>query len=466
MREKETMFIENRKQAGETRRSRTVLAGLAMVGTLALSACDLGVVNPEIIEEDDLMTPAAIPAIVNGARHTFGMATTIQGAGGVYSVSAILADELTHVGSWVPPREISDGLPGNASPENQSHWGYTSRARWQAEDAIEKVAALVDNPDSNEWMATAVLYAGLASRVQGDMFCEAVIDGGELLPHSAFHERAEAHLTRAIQVAEAAGRADLRDAAYAGRAQTRMMLGNWAGAVADAGQVSTNFVYAQPHSDNSGGEGNGVFEWSALASGPYSVWGTPFAEWGLDLSAAQTSEGDARVKYRSLAATTDGQPAVLTGGDNRRPYWFAQKYTSRNDAIAIAKGTDLRLIEAEARLRENDLAGALASINEVRTFHGLANATAADLDEGWQLLMKERGVELWLEGRRLPDLRRWASSPDTRARITTEAVRGVASGQPAASDPRVNVLEASPFCLRISTNEIFSNPNLAGKKVS
>lgn len=437
------------------------LAGLAMAGALTLSACDLGVVNPAIIEEENLMIPEAIPAIVNGARHTFGMATTIQGAGGVYSVSAILTDELTHVGSWVPPREISDGVPGNESPENQSHWGYTSRARWQAEDAIKKLNTILgDAASSNEWMATAVLYAGISSRVLGDMFCEGIIDGGELLPHTALHERAESHLTNAIQIAQAAGRADLVSAAYAVRAQSRVMLDDWTGALADAGQVATDFVYAQPHSDNSSLEVNGVFEWASIASGQYSVWGTPFAEWGQDLSGVEASEGDPRVPYLSLSGTDSGQPAVLIGGDSRRPFWFAQKFTSRNDPIAIAKGTEMRLIEAEARLRQNDLAGALAKINEVRNHHGLADATAANIDEGWKLLMKERGIELWLEGRRLPDLRRWAADASTRAHITTEAVRGVATGQPASADPRKLVIDASPFCLRISTNEIFSNPNL------
>lgn len=458
------MFIQHRNSAGTFRRSRAALLGLVTAGSVTLAGCDLGVINPAIIEEDDLAIPEAVPAIVNGARHTFGMATTIQGAGGVYSVSAALTDELTHVGSWVPPREISNGVPGNESPENQSHWGYTSRARWQAEDAIKKVSELVANPNADEWVATATLYAGFANRVQGDMFCDAVIDGGALQPHTAFFQRAQDHFTSAIQIAEAAGRNDLRDAAYAGRAQVRMMLGDWSGAVSDAGQVATDFVYAQPHSDNSGNESNGVFEWSGIASGQYSVWGTPFAEWGTDVSGAQTSEGDPRVPYRSLATTVDGAPAVLIGGDNRRPYWFAEKYTSRNDPIAIAKGTEMRLIEAEALLRAGDVTGAVNAINEVRSHHGLADAAAANVDEAWQLLMKERGIELWLEGRRLPDLRRWAADPDTRARITTEAVRDVAAGQDPSMDRRANVIEASPFCLRISTDEIFSNPNLAGTK--
>lgn len=432
-------------------RLRAAAIGTIAAGSLTLASCDLGVTNPALIEEADLMVPGAVPAIVNGARYSWGLATTIMGAGGVYSVSAALTDELTHNGSWVPPREISDGEPGFESPENQSHWGYSSRARWQAEHAIATIRPLVANPDANEWVALAALYAGFANRLLGDMFCEVVIDGGPLLAHTAAHERSLGHFTTAIEVATAAGRADLRDAAYAGRAQSKMMLGDWAGATADAGQVATGFVYAQIHSDNSGDEANGVFTWSGLSSGQYSVWGTPFAEWGLDVSGAApfATEGDPRVPYRFT---------TTIGGDNRRPFWFAQKYTSRNDDIPITKGTEMRLIEAEARLRANDVTGAVAKINEVRGHHGLAAASASDADAAWQLLMKERGLELWLEGRRLPDLRRWAADPSTRARITTTAVRGIAAN--VENDLRRPVYEATPFCLRISSNERASNPHL------
>lgn len=434
--------------------------GSLMVSLAVLAACDLGVSNPQIIEEVDLERPEAIPAVVNGARYSFGLATTINGAGGVYSVSAILSDELTHGGSWAPPRDISNGEPGNDTPENQSHWSFIGRAAWQGEDAIEKVSALVSDAGSNEWIALAGVYAGAARRVQGDMFCDAVIDGGPLQPHTAFYDVAETHFTNAMQVAAAANRTDLELAAIGGRAQARMGLGDWSGAVEDAGRVPTDFVYAQPHSDNTGSEENGVFTWSGISSGQYSVWRTPFADWGTDLSGNHPSEGDPRVPYISLAVTTGDEPAELIGGDGRRPFWLTAKYTSRNDAIPIVKGTEMRLIEAEARLRGGDIGGAVSAINEVRAHHGLDDVSAAGEDEAWQLLMKERGIELWLEGRRLADLRRWAADPATRANITTQAVRAVAAGQDPSMDPERPVYDADPFCLRVSTDEIFSNRNL------
>ncbi len=433
------------------------LALLAAGGMILLAGCDLGVTNPALIEEGDLNTPNAVPAIVNGALGSFGIATTINGGGGVYSASAILSGELVHSGSWVPLREISQGIPNNESPENQSHWGNTSQARWQAEAAIGTVQGLVSDPASNPWVARAQLYAGFTNRIMGEMFCDAVIDGGPLQGHTTFSDRALGFFGDAAQTAQAGGHTSLRLAALAGRAQARLMLGQVDQAVADASQVPTDFVFAHVHSDNSGAEHNGVHNWAFRGDNgfQYTVWGTPFAAWGLN--AADNNGGDPRVTYRPMVNAQGNQQI---GGDNRRPVWRSEKYPARNSSIPLAKGTEMRLIEAEALLRAGNVPGAVGKINEVRTHHGLAAASASTPAEGWQLLSRERGIELWLEGRRLGDLRRWGADAATAPYAQDQVVGRVATGQPASADPVRNVQEATPFCLRISTNEIFSNPNL------
>jgi len=58
-------------------------------------------------------------------------------------------------------------------------------------------------------------------------------------------------------------------------------------------------------------------------------------------------------------------------------------------------------------------------------------------------------------------MRRWSQDATTEPFAGYEVVGAVAGGQPASADPTRNVLEADPLCLRVSTNEIFSNPNLA-----
>jgi starch-binding outer membrane protein, SusD/RagB family len=431
---------------------------LAAGGFFLLAGCDLGVSNPALVEEGDLETPAAVPAIVNGALGTFGLATTIQGAAGTYSASAILSGELVHSGSWTPPREISEGFPNNESPENQSHWGYSSQARWQAEDAIEKVSALVDNPGQNEWVARAQLYAGFSNRVMGEMFCDAVINGGPLEPYTTFSTRAVGYFDAAATTAQAGGHTDMRLAALAGRAQARLTLGQWDQAVADAAQVPTDFVFAHVHSDNSSSEHNGVHNWAYRGDNAwqYTVWGTPFEDWGLNTE-EPGSGGDPRVTYTPMRNTAG---ALVIGGDNRRPIFRTDKYPERSSSIALAKGTEMRLIEAEALLRSGNVGGAVGKINDVRTFRGLTTASAGTPAEAWSLLMRERGLELYLEGRRLGDVRRWAADGQSAPHVDYEFVGRIASGQPASADPTRSVLDADPLCLRVSTDEIFSNPNL------
>lgn len=442
--------------------ARRGAAALALLGTLMYtSGCDLQVDNPGAIGDADLDRPDAIPAVVNGAMGAFGNATTVPGGGGIYLSGAILTDELVHVGSWQPVIALNEGRSINTEPENQSRWGFASRARWMAEDAIRRVERILDNPESNPRYLDAHLYAGFSNRMMGDSFCDAVIDGGPMEPYTVFHTRAVEFLTRTIQLAQQQDNGTVLNAAYGARAQARVMLGDWSGAVEDAGRVPTGFVYAQVHSDNSGAENNGIFNWAGRGDNgnQVSVWGTPFAEWGVEVNDFVESEGDPRVPYEVVTATNDdGEVYVRTGGDNRRPLWFSRKYGSAASPIPIVKGTEMRFIEAEALLLDSQVQPAVDKINEVRRLHGLDDVSAGSLAEARELLMKEKGIELWLEGRRLPDIRRW--NQDNGWAVPFNVVRAPASGQPASADPRVSVLDVERMCLEVSSNEIESNPNI------
>ncbi len=430
-------------------------AAVAFAGIAGLGACDLGVSNPALIEDSDLNRVEAITAIVNGVRGDFATGTVSFGLGGVYVAGAILTDELSHIGSWAPPRAISEGNPGWTEPENQSHWGYASRGRWVAEDAIRRIGELVENPGANAHMAMVTLHAGFANRLLGDNFCHAVIDGGPLESYTAFHERAVGHFSDAASIASAAGIDTLALSAYAGRAQAYMMLGNWEAAVADAQRVPTGYEFIQIHSENSTREHNNVHNLTSRGDEgqQLSVWGTPFAQWGTEIDGRIEAEGDPRARFREGLNPQTGRPVMFSHlGGVDRPLWYSDKYTSRADPIPIVKGTEMRLIEAEAALRGGDVPGALAGINAVRTFRGLSPASAGTVDEAWELLQKERGLELWLEGRRLADLRRWQQTPGW---VNTEVIREGTSVR--------NVLDTpQPLCLKVSSNEILSNPNISG----
>jgi hypothetical protein len=113
---------------------------------------------------------------------------------------------------------------------------------------------------------------------------------------------------------------------------------------------------------------------------------------------------------------------VLRGGagrgfDNSTTQYMQQKYAARATAVIVADGVEARLIEAEAALRAGNAAGALTTLNTLRsnaallTLRGytgsfaplvLAATPAAQVDQ----LFKERAYWLYLTSHRLGDLRR------------------------------------------------------------
>lgn len=74
----------------------------------------------------------------------------------------------------------------------------------------------------------------------------------------------------------------------------------------------------------------------------------------------------------------------------------------------------MRLTEAEAQLSQGNWQSAMAIINALRstiisdhTGEAMAAWDAGSAEEAWTHLKRERGIELFLEGRRLGNLRRW-----------------------------------------------------------
>jgi hypothetical protein len=448
---------------------------------ILVSGCDLEVINPSEIAEESLDDLSSVSGVVTGVISDFGIGIMESGGGGLYVAGAMLTDEVVNVGSWVGLRGLSNGESRDDWVESQLRWATPARARWVANRGIQRLGDLVPDPSRNPNMALVKLYAGFSNRVMGDNFCEAVRDGGPLENFTVYFDEADRHFTDAIAIAEAAqqaGTADtvslrgsagtLRTAAYAGRAQVRMMLaglgkGSWNAAVADAAEVPVAFIHNYPFS-TLGRNVNRWVDWgfsTGIREG--SVWGTPFAEWGQNFSlpVAQRT-GDARVVFEPMTG------AFEKGRDARRPYWRQRKFTSQASAIPNVRGTEMRLIEGEAALVRGDWQTAIAKINEVRTFRNLTLTTANRLpmvsatnaDQAWVLLMKERGIEMWLEGRRLPDLRRWAVTPGKGKVPFTVVRREGPNLENPASDPRVSVYDVQRMCIEVSENEKLSNPNL------
>jgi hypothetical protein len=373
----------------------------AVVGSLALGACE--VTNPGPVSDEYIALPASQAGLVNGAWERVNRVV----GNGAYN-EALPAREIFPGGQTGSYGQSASRQAGNmggftaSGPYNESQ-----QARWISEEAIRQFEARGDV--GAETLTRAYLAAGYANRVNGDYFCFAVIDGGPLLPGKHYWERAEAHFTKALALAP---NTELKQAAYAGRAQARLALENFPGAAADAALVPTSFVFNLDMDFSRGGNTNTrnhVF-W-ANSSTPYRSWTVNFTFF----HGYYAETGDPRTPWTEFPLPAEKTCNAALTGYGPVPCTKQTKYLTQDDDIRLASGREMRLIEAEAMLRASQWQQAMATINTMRTAilsdkskAPLAAWTAANEKEAWTYLMRERGIEFWLEGRRFADLRRWS----------------------------------------------------------
>jgi starch-binding outer membrane protein, SusD/RagB family len=410
-----------------TRFARGTTVALALA---TLAACDmLDVSNPGPQSDESLNSASAMAGLVTGMSFDLSRAmdaTTQE--------TAIMADELYHGGSYANEGLFNRGI---IRPDLVNGiWGDMHRARWVAESGIERMQNVLGEAfDTSPLAARAYIYAGLSNRMLGELTCEAVIDGGPAEEFTTHFARAEEQFTNAITIAgrlTGAIRDSLLRVAHGGRASVRAWQGKWADADADARLVPTNYVFSAFFSTNTGAENNDlVFETNNRLE--YTVYNTQWAQ----------IFRDPRVRWDTVK-TTGG--AVQNGQDGRTPFFRQRKFDGLGADIPLVKGAEMLLLRAEGALRSNDVPGAMALINQARAFHSttanpLAPLTATTPAEAWPILQTERGATLWIENRRLWDLRRWNAEP---------------------APIKHTYLDTRDKCIPISENERQSNPNLEG----
>jgi hypothetical protein len=429
----ETVAMENRSPR-PGRRGRLLGAAL---GALALAACDLEVSNPGPVQDTYLNDKAAFQAQVNGMALALSKAMNYL----VYH-GGIVTREIFPTGMagqfGVEPRNMN----GYLIPDEQgSPWSESQQARWLAERGLQRFREVLPAAefDASAQAAQASLWAGYANRLLGENMCLAVIDGGAPQPSVEYLKRAEDHFTRAIQIGTAAKKPEIATAATAARAAVRVHRGNWEGALADAAAVPTSFVYRMQYFDIGDEYQYNRTAWASM-SRPYTghtVWNTVYEKYF-------ESTQDKRTPFNRTNQLGSG----AVEGIGRVNWWPQIKYADKVSPINLSTGREMRLIEAEAKLRGGDWQRAMQIVNQLRADVGAPAVAAADATEAWARLKRERGIELWLEARRLGDMRRWKEDNVPGALDPLE-VPGAAS-----------YLKGQDLCFPLSQAEIDTNPNV------
>jgi len=381
--------------SGTSLRIASCLTSLGFV--MLVSGCQLDVTNPGPIQAEALDDPKALTAVVNGAGRDLAEALNwVAYTGGAVALEIFPAGSTGSFG--ITPRQQNGIL---ADDDGNDWWNQAQRARWTSEDAIERIKRVLPTATTNVNLAQALIWAGFANRLLGENFCDGVINSGPLEPYTVYLERAEANFTEAITVATAANNANLVSAATAGRASVRLLRNNLTGATTDAAALPNAYVYRMPYFTTDLDQYNRIY-W-ASANQPYrahTVWNTFYDNY-------RKTTKDPRVPFDSSATVLVGDAAV--GNLGRVRWYFQTKFSGQTSPINLVSGWEMRLIEAEAKLVASDVAGAMTSLNAHRVALGLTPWTAANATDAWTALKRERGIELWLEGRRLGDFRRWAA---------------------------------------------------------
>jgi hypothetical protein len=410
-----------------------------------LAACDFKVTNPGPVPSPFLDNPSAAPGIVNGAGRDLSDALNW-----IAYTSGAISREVFPAGSTGSFGISAQQQVGRLlDDDTNNHWQLAQRARYEAEDGADRLKKSLGAKFAKDTLAAKILiWAGYANRLLGENMCDAVINGGPKQPYTVYLTRADSEFKEAEAIAAAANVPKFVDVARAGRVAVLVDLGKWTEAVAGASLIPDNFVFQMPYFDTDQDQYNRIY-W-ATANQPYrahTVWNTVYEQYYTDTR-------DPRVAWTIDPTQSVGDAAVLSLG--RVKWHVEQKYTKKNAAINLSSGWEMRLIEAEAKLRANDLAGAMTLINKHRTSltPPLPAWTASTIDEGWTALRRERGIELWLEGRRLNDLRRWKTDNQPGTMSALEQVGTGTNGAP-------SYLLQQDLCFPIPTSEKFNNPNLS-----
>jgi hypothetical protein len=430
------------------------LAAVATLIALPMSACDLGVIDPDIITPDNLTGEAALPTIRAAALGDFALAYTGSGADGsrgtegIATASGMLADEFVNSETF-PTRVEIDRRSTQVTNGTLTGWFRTlSRARRSQEFAAANFRTLATDTTLQSGLAEMLSLSGYTYLFFAENYCSGVpfstanADGslvfGDPLTTAQMLDTAEARFRAAVAAATAlqatvSARANMINLASIGLGRALLDQGDFANAAAAVTAVPTTFVYSIGHSQNNVRQENGIYNATVFAE-RYAVADGEGGN-GIRFRTSSTGAGvpvDGRVPHGRF-------PASDAGFDGTTPQWDPQRFGDVKAPNPLATGAEARLIEAEAALVAGDTVGGasgwitihntlraaapsyFAPVNETRAiaiaYGTLPALTATDittLGGVVNLHFREREFWLWLSGHRLGDLRRLTHAPYNR----------------------------------------------------
>ena len=427
--------------------------GLAVVVALFASGCDvLEVDNPNSLREEDLSRPVSAGPMANGAE-----AAVTRALGMAITPASTTSDELTFIGSRDAWNQLDLGVIGDESNEFSDYaFPFVGEARWLCDEYIERMEAFREEGTlgDDRLLARVYLYGAIIYSQIPDLYDNFVIDSNGLEAGNPvgeenmnqLYDTAIQYIDRALELADPAADADLVTALTALRARTHYSKGLW-GKLNPSVDTTDPLVNVQAAVDDALDALNLIesesyaYELELSSSAPDLVDGVASMAWQVN-ERNELGFGEAYID-----ADEDGALNEITFEDPVSAEVDPVIEQKINDFIAdqqyanlpIVSAAELRLILAEAALAGNTGVDFATQINAVRSAGGKANWTSTSGISEQDILIHERRVNLFLQGRRLADHYRFGdSSPEW---------------DPAAKSPDGTFLP-------IAITEIRANPNV------
>jgi starch-binding outer membrane protein, SusD/RagB family len=432
-------------------RIRGALSLLLAAG--ALTACNrdkiLKVTDPDIINPSNLGSAEAAEALRVGALSRVSDVTGgLQGSGslneGIFHFSGVVADEWRSTDTFVQ----RDEADSRSITESNSAMTLEARGLHRIRIAADQAIASLRQWRPNDISSVGQMYwvRGWAELTIAENFCNGMpissLDAnnnlvfGEPETNVQIFQRAIVSFDSAVQNAPAGdARADtVRWLVGIEKARVQLDLGDVAGAGATiaAAAVPDDFKFSMSYTQALGD--NQI--WALNNSAGRWMPGNNEGGVGLNFFSANDPRVPMCIGGSAACKTFDPNQTRSISFDNSigtGSFLVQLVWPTREADVAIAMGTEARLIEAEVALRTGDVATWLAKLNQLRanfkTFKQPSDPCSATaqvngcppvpaggalpplLDPGTQtaredLLFRERAFWLWSTAHRLDDMRR------------------------------------------------------------
>ncbi len=414
---------------------KKLFGAAAAAGVLALGACDdfLTVPDPTVIDADALDPVADAPLLAKSAQQNFARAY------GLLIVYSSWMTGETDVSETFPTRNEfgrRDIAIQNGSL-NTDAWFPISQSVASSYLVLD---ADLPNPDSNINYARTHLVLGFSYVLMAEQFCRGAVRNGGELNTAAMLDSAIFHLGLAVTRGNGAAGATpavpegaiLANAARVGIARAELQAGRNANAIAAANLVPAAFVYNLTYVDD-------LAQRDRLANRMWQF----VRDRGSIAVAPIWRVTDPRVPW--LVTTAFAPQDAFYAADRGVPYAVQQKYTDYNVPVRLASKLEADYIVAEA----TGTAAQLTLIDARRAANGqAAYGGATDANSVLTEFFTQRGLDFYLEGKRLGDFRRHPTN------IIGVPVPGATYWKPGFAPV------GSATCFPLPVQEVDNNPNI------